>query len=357
MPKRVAPDTQLHYASDRDPGLRRERHGRYFRYIAPDGSPIKDPTILDRIRRLAIPPAYTDVWICASPYGHLQATGRDSRLRKQYRYHEQWRILRDGKKFEHMVEFGAALPRLRRRIARDLARLGLPRAKVLAMVVTLLDATRLRIGNSKYARENRSFGLTTLRDRHARIDRNGAVLQFRGKGGAFNSICVQDPRLARIVRRCQELPGQQLFQYKDKHGQPHPIDSGQINQYLRTVTQLECSAKDFRTWGATVRAIVLLAGMPLPARNKAAAFTRCINEVIRQVAAELRNTPAVCRKSYINPLVFSAWREGLIESALMGRKVVRAGTAERLALRVLRKAHARCESSQPPISSSHEIGL
>src|SRR5688572_3552329 len=191
MAMRVAPDTHLRYASDHDPGMRRQRRGRSFRYIAPDGSAVTDPIVLDRIRRLAIPPAYTDVWICTSPYGHLQATGRDSRSRKQYRYHEHWRILRDDTKFERMMEFGAALPRLRRQIARDLARPGLPRAKVLATVVILLDTTCLRVGNQEYARDNKSFGLTTLRDRHARFDRNGAVLQFRGNGGVFNSICVR----------------------------------------------------------------------------------------------------------------------------------------------------------------------
>src|SRR5436190_156365 len=226
----------LVYVSDSDPGIRRLRRGSKFVYLTPNDRPVVDDAELARIASLAIPPAYEDVWICTNRRGHLQATGRDARRRKQYRYHPKWRVLRDGAKFERMIEFGEALPRLRLRLRRDLALPGLPREKVLAVIVSLLDATRLRIGNDEYARDNNSYGLTTLKNRHVQFIRDGRLLfRFRGKGGAETEIALDDKRLARLIRRCHQLPGQRLFQWLDDDGNRHPIDSGQVNAYLREV--------------------------------------------------------------------------------------------------------------------------
>ncbi|MEO8202611.1 MAG: DNA topoisomerase IB [Betaproteobacteria bacterium] len=325
----------LVYVSDGQPGIRRVRHGHHFAYYAPGKRRIGDPAALNRIARLAIPPAYEDVWICTDPRGHIQATGRDARGRKQYRYHGEWRAQRDGDKFERMVDFGASLPRLRRRLRRDLGRPGLPRDKVLAVVASLLDTTRVRIGNPEYARDNKSFGLTTLRNRHVKFLRERrALLRFPGKGGAQHEVVVDDKRIVRIVRRCQDLPGQLLFQYIDDEGERRPIDSEMVNDYLREAMGGEFTAKDFRTWGATVRAIALMAATPLPERESERAMKACINDVIRQVAQDLRNTPAVCRKSYINPQVFSAWRSGALHKALGDFAPGRPGArgAERFAL-------------------------
>jgi DNA topoisomerase-1 len=309
----------LIYVSDRIAGYRRQRRGRGFRYLLPDDRRLKSPTELQRIARLAIPPAYENVWICMDPHGHLQATGRDARGRKQYRYHPEWRSVRDDAKFERMTTFAEALPRLRRKLARDLALAGLPRQKVIAAVVSILDATRVRVGNVEYARDNKSFGLTTLRSRHVSYIRDGRVLlSFRGKGGVPHEVFIDDKRIAKIMRRCQELPGQQLFQYVTDDGLRAPIDSGQVNDYLRDAMGDDFTAKDFRTWGATLKAIILLARTPLPANGGDRAFKSEIANVVEQVAAELRNTPAVCRKSYINPVVFDAWRSGVIQKAFHG---------------------------------------
>ena len=344
----------LVYVSDAQPGIRRLRRGKRFAYAGPDDRRVTDPAQLGRIARLAIPPAYTDVWICMNPRGHIQATGRDVRGRKQYRYHAQWRATRDGNKFDRMADFGAALPKLRRRLRRDLALPGLPRDKVLAVVGSLLDTTRVRIGNPEYARDNNSFGLTTLRNRHVSFIRDHrALLRFRGKGGAEHEVVVDDRRIVRIVRHCQDLPGQLLFQYVDDAGDRHPIDSEMVNAYLREAMSGEFTAKDFRTWGATVRAIVLMARTPLPERTSERALKACIVETVRKVAEELRNTPAVCRKSYINPVVFSAWRSGALH------KVVGPGTrardAERVALQFLGASLAqapRGKSRTPKFSIS-----
>jgi DNA topoisomerase-1 len=309
----------LIYVSDRIAGYRRERRGRGFRYRFPDDRRLKSLAELQRIARLAIPPAYEDVWVCMDPRGHLQATGRDARGRKQYRYHPEWRSVRDDAKFERMTTFAEALPRLRRKLARDLALAGLPRQKVIAAVVSILDATRVRVGNVEYARDNKSFGLTTLRSRHVSYIRDGrALLSFRGKGGVPHEVFIDDKRIAKIMRHCQELPGQQLFQYVTDDGQRAPIDSGQVNDYLRDAMGDDFTAKDFRTWGATLQAIILLARTPLPANAGDRAFKSEIAKVVEQVAAELRNTPAVCRKSYINPVVFDAWRSGVIQKAFHG---------------------------------------
>jgi DNA topoisomerase I len=307
----------LVYVSDQARGIRRVRlptrkdQPPKFNYVGPAGRRITDERTLTRIAKLAIPPAYEDVWICTNPRGHLQATGRDARGRKQYRYHPDWRVARDDHKHSRMLDFGKALHRLRAAVRRDLKRPGLPREKVLALVVKLLDATQVRVGNAEYARTNNSFGLTTLRDRHARFPKSGkALLHFRGKGGAEHDVLVDDPRLAKLVRRCQELPGQALFQYVDHDGQHRAIDSGMVNDYLRERMGGEFTAKDFRTWHATLHALTLLDAKPLPERRSERALRQCINEVVKSVAGGLRNTPAVCRKSYINPAVFVAWQRG-----------------------------------------------
>jgi DNA topoisomerase IB len=304
----------LRYVTAQTPGIRRMGSASRFRYLDAQGKRITDKTELARIASLAIPPAYRDVWICANPRGHLQATGVDARGRKQYRYHPDWRSARDGDKFGRMVAFGQALPRLRRRIKRDLSLPGLPRNKVLAVVVALLDATLIRIGNDAYARDNNSYGLTTVRDRHVRFLRDGrASFRFRGKGGVAHEVTLDDRRLTRIVRRCQQLPGQQLFQYVDDDGVRHGIDSDQVNDYLRAATGEDFTAKDFRTWVATVRALTLMGATPLPEPPSERAIKSCIVDAIRVVAGELRNTPVVCRKSYINPAVFEAWRDGSLQ--------------------------------------------
>jgi DNA topoisomerase I len=330
-PEAAADAAGLIYVSDASPGIRRVREGTSFVYLLPNGRRITDEIELQRIAVLAIPPAYEAVWICCTSNGHLQATGRDARGRKQYRYHPQWRVFRDGKKFERMPAFGEALPRLRRRIRRDLALKGLPREKVVALVVSLLDATRARIGNAEYARDNDSYGLTTLRNRHVRFIPNGRLmLRFRGKGGAEHQIAVDDRRLASMVRRCHQLPGQRLFQYVDDAGGLHPIDSGQVNAYLKEAMGEAFTAKDFRTWGATLRALALMHATPLPDPRSERELNRCVLDAIRKVASDLRNTPAVCRKSYINPLVFDAWRTGALHRGIGEQLAGAPRRAERL---------------------------
>jgi DNA topoisomerase IB len=314
---RLAERARLLYVSDMDAGYRRERSGKSFLYFRPDNRRLKSPAELRRIASLAIPPAYQNVWICMDPRGHIQATGRDARGRKQYRYHPDWRSVCDDVKFERMITFAEALPRLRRRLARDLTLDGLPRQKVLALVVSILDSTHIRVGNLEYARDNHSFGLTTLLNRHVTFARGGARLSFRGKGGVPHDVLIDDKRLARIIRRCHEVPGQQLFQYLSDEG-PHLIDSGQVNDYLRTAMGAEFTAKDFRTWGATLHAITLLARTALPVPASERALRSLTLAVVKEVAAELRNTPAVCRKAYINPAVFEAWRAGELRRAFSG---------------------------------------
>jgi len=332
----------LVYVSDSMPGIRRIREGDGFIYVKPDKQRVTDKAELERIAKLAIPPAYENVWICRNPRGHLQATGRDARGRKQYRYHPKWRVYRDGAKFDRMTAFGAALPRLRRRLAKDLALPDLPREKVLATIVRILDATRVRIGNAEYARSNNSFGLTTLRNRHVRFVRDGRLeFQFRGKGGAQHELTIDDKRLARIVRHCHQLPGQRLFQYVDDAGARRPIDSDQVNAYLKEAMGDDFTAKDFRTWGATLRAIEVMNGTPLPERRSERALNSCIVGAVKQVAGELRNTPAVCRKSYITPVVFSAWRDGELHAAIGGSINGAPRKAEQLALAFLRKQASR----------------
>jgi DNA topoisomerase IB len=327
----------LVYVHDDQPGIRRQRCGKGFSYRDTDGRCIRDEEHLQRIRALAIPPAYVDVWICANPRGHLQATGRDARQRKQYRYHAQWRALRDHGKFDRVLAFGAALPALRRRVRRDLARPGLPREKVLALVVRLLDDTLIRIGNEGYARDNQSYGLTTLRSRHVRAERGRLRFAFRGKSGQEQEVELSDRRLARIVRRVQQLPGQRLFQYLDDDGQRQPIDSGEVNEYLREVCGETFSAKDFRTWGGTVNAAGVLARTPLPQTGAEQALRSTLAAAVKEVAAILGNTPAVCRASYIHPLILQGWQDGSLQRAIAPAVAAHPRQLEQHTLRYLRR--------------------
>jgi DNA topoisomerase I len=304
----------LLYVSDAMPGIRRLRHGDGFRYRRPNGQALRDAKELQRIRQLAIPPAYEEVWICPLPQGHLQATGRDARGRKQYRYHPGWREARDVTKFERMREFGAALPRIRAKVKRDLAEPVGSRAAVLAALVRLLDTTLVRIGNDEYTRSNGSYGLTTLRNRHAAVKGSRLHLRFRGKSGVWHEVALDDPRVARIVRACQAMPGQELFQYEDEAGQTHCVGSADVNDYLRELSGADFTAKDFRTWHASVHALQLLCGLP----QEGPASRRAVNEVLRQVAGRLGNTLAVCRRSYVHPGLMAAAAETGLSSAWAG---------------------------------------
>jgi DNA topoisomerase I len=321
--------------SDAGRGIRRVPARGGFAYVDVRGRPLRDEATLARIRKLAIPPAYTEVWICPDPRGHLQATGRDARGRKQYRYHPHWQTQRHTHKFDRVIAFGAALPQLRRRLREDLSLSGLPRQKVLALVVALLDATRCRIGNVEYARSNDSFGLTTLRTRHASIHGATLRLRFRGKGGLAHDLRVDNPQLARLLRQCQELPGQRLFQYLDADGHRRGIDSGSVNAYLRSVMGQPFSAKDFRTWSATLGALTRLATTPLPEPADARACAQEIKRIVSEVAADLRNTPAVCRSAYIHPVVFDCWIDGRLHD-LLGSASLAGPRIESKALALLR---------------------
>jgi DNA topoisomerase-1 len=309
-PRAAARAAGLRYVSDTGPGIRRLRAGRGFRYVDPEGRPLRDPVVLRRIRRLAIPPAWRDVWICPLPHGHIQATGRDARGRKQYRYHPQWVAVRDENKYARLLAFAAALPHLRARVEADLAREGLPRAKVLATLVRLLDLTAIRIGNPEYARTNASFGLTTLHSDHVEVRGARLRLRFRGKSGKEHDIQVDDRRVARIVQRLQDLPGQELFQYRDAAGALHTVASDDVNAYIQEATGGEFTAKDFRTWTGTV--LTALALRELGPATGAAHAKRQLAAAVKRVAAELGNTMAVCRRAYIHPAVIAAYREGVL---------------------------------------------
>ena len=311
----VARDAGLRYATDARPGISRHRSGRGFSYRDVEGTTVRDRAVLARIRALAIPPAWTDVWICPWPNGHLQARGRDARGRKQYRYHADWHQHRGSNKFDRMLAFSEVLPRIRRRCDADLATRGMSREKVLAAVVRLLELTLIRVGNDEYARLNQSFGLTTLRDRHAKVEGGSVRFRFRGKSGQAHEVGFRDRRLAGLVRRCQELPGQELFQYVDDDGEVRDIDSDDVNGYIREAAGAEFSAKDFRTWAGTVLAYRALRALQ-PA-DGAHGAKRNVVEAIRQTADQLGNTPAVARGSYVHPAVLEAYLEGSIPGALV----------------------------------------
>jgi DNA topoisomerase I len=300
-----ARDARLRYVADIQPGIKRQRAGRGFCYKDMDDTPIRDPKVLGRIKALVLPPAWTDVWICTRSDGHLQATGRDARGRKQYRYHPRWRAVRDATKYDRLTAFGEALPQLRARLDQDLARPGLPREKVLAAVVRLLETTFIRIGNAEYAHQNGSFGLTTLCDRHVQVAGPTMQFQFRGKSGKYHTVRINDRRLATIVKRCQDLPGYELFQYIDFEGQHQTIDAADVNAYLRLITGEDFTAKDVRTWAGTVlTACALWAYGAAPSQTQA---QQNIVQALDAVAQRLGNTRAVCRKCYVHPTVLDAY--------------------------------------------------
>lgn len=304
---REPPPCALVYVSDQEPGIARERTKHGFRYTDSGKKIIKDQATLDRIAALAIPPAYENVWICASADGYLQATGRDARGRKQYRYHEQWLLSRDADKYQQLYAFGMALPRIRRQVVKDLAQPRLCRAKVIASVVRLLDITLIRVGSKAYAKANKSYGLTTLKRKHTTVTANLIRFRFKGKSGVEHDVTVTDARVARIVRRCMDIPGQQLFRYKDDDGTLHTVDSNTVNDYIKAVVQEDFTAKDYRTWAGSV---VALAALQKAHGNSDAAARRAVVEVVKEVAQRLGNTPSVCRKCYIHPAILDAYLRG-----------------------------------------------
>ena len=323
------------------PGLTRVGHGARVRYADAHGRRVSDPAVLQRIRSLAIPPAWTDVWICTDPLGHLQATGRDARGRKQYRYHPRWREVRDHVKYERLVAFAAALPRIRERTSADLRRQGLPREKVIAAVVQLLEKTLIRVGNDEYARDNHSFGLTTMRVKHALVHGGNVHFEFRGKSGVSHRIDLHDARLARIVKACRDLPGHELFQYVDDDGHRQAIGSADVNDYLREITGQPFTSKDFRTWAGTVVAARALAEACASHPERPA--KRYVNQAVEAAAKQLGNTVAVCRKSYIHPAVFDAYLKGRAIDLKPCRRRSSSGaalTAEESAVVVLLRRHA-----------------
>jgi DNA topoisomerase-1 len=346
-PQASAEEAGLRYVSDSGPGIRRRRAGKGWTYIGADGARLTDADRIAWINRLAIPPAWTEVWICPIRRGHLQATGRDSRGRKVYRYHPRWREVRDEAKYGRLVDFARALPRIRRRTERDLRRRGLPREKVLALVVRLLEETLIRVGNDEYARENRSFGLSTLRSRHATVHGSQVRFTFRGKGGKEHEIDVRDRRLARLVKRCQELPGQELFQYLDADGDRVNVTSSDVNDYLREVSGDDFTAKDFRTWAGTVAAAMAL--QELTAIDDEAGRKKAVVRAIEQVAQQLGNTPTVCRACYVHPEVIDRYLDGTMVEALQrrargvgrGSHALKAGEAAVLGLLQARLARER----------------
>ena len=318
----------LHYVDDTQPGITRKTLRGKFCYFDTNGQRIRDTDEIKRINALAVPPAYTDVWICADPRGHLQATGRDARGRKQYRYHTRWREVRDADKYSRLREFGLALPKLRKQLEALLAAPGFSRDKVMATVITLLDATLIRVGNTQYARENRSYGLTTLRSRHVEVNGTAIRFQFRGKSGVEHQITVKDRRLARVVKRCQDIPGQNLFQYLDENGERHTVSSSDVNAYLQRLTGADFTAKDYRTWAGSALALSVLRTLQWEPESDA---KRHVVEMVKQVARQLGNTPAVCRKCYIHPAVLDGFLMGSL--AQLPRPRIRKGLkAEEVAL-------------------------
>lgn len=304
----AAESAGLRYVSDEQPGIRRVRRGKRFGYVLPGGEPLRDPKTLERIRKLAIPPAYEDVWICPRANGHLQASGRDAKGRKQYRYHEDFRAVRDGNKYEHILAFAAALPRIRATVDEHLALRGLPREKVLATIVRLMETTMIRVGNPRYAEANKSFGLSTMLGRHVAVEGSELKFRFKGKSGKLWRLNVRNRRVARIVRMMQELPGQHLFQYLDEHGESREVTSGDINRYLKEISGADITSKDFRTWTGTVLAAVGLGEFDT-AETQAAA-NRNVKAAVEAVSDILGNTPAVCRKCYVHPAIVDSYLAG-----------------------------------------------
>ncbi len=312
--KSAARHAGLRYVNVGGPGIKRVRVGKGFRYLNPKGRPIRQAHTLGRIRSLVIPPAWEDVWICLWDNGHIQAIGRDARGRKQYRYHDDWRTVRDANKYEHTIEFGRALPRIRRVVTRHLKLKGLPREKVLAAIVRIMEKTLIRVGNDEYAQSNQSFGLTTMRNRHATVRGQKVSFDFRGKSGVEHEIDFEDQRLAKIVRQCQDLPQQELFAYTDERGELHDITSSHVNDYLREITGADFTAKDFRTWAGTVLAAAAL--QEIKSFDSQAAAKRNIKAAIEKVAAKLGNTVTVCRKCYVHPELIDSYLDGTLADRL-----------------------------------------
>jgi len=321
--------SDLRYVDDSRPGIRRKRERQRFVYFDPRGARIKDADEIKRLNSLAVPPAYTDVWICPDPRGHIQATARDARGRKQYRYHPRWREVRDADKYGRLLRFGHALPRIRARVLKHMALPGMPREKILATIVQLLDVTLIRVGNEEYARSNKSFGLTTMRTRHVEVHGERVCFRFRGKSGIEHDVKISDARIARIIRRCLELPGQELFQYIDEAGEARSIDSADVNDYLREITGGDFTAKDYRTWAGSACALDRLRHLPHASKTEA---TRNIVATVREVAKVLGNTPAVCRRCYVHPAVLQAYHEQRMpEGAAPTRRRLRSEEARLLA--------------------------
>ena len=316
-PKEAAKAAHLHYVNHTKPGIRRERTDEGWDFYQPDGVRITDEKTIARIKKLAIPPAYTDVWICRDPNGHLQAVGRDARGRKQYRYHPRWREIRDEAKYGKMLIFGRKLPDIRKRVEHDLSKPGLPREKVLAALVRLLERTLARIGNEEYARANNSFGLTTLRERHATVHGATVELDFRAKHGIQRHIELKDRKLANIVKKLQDIPGQELFHYLDDHGHSHTVGSDDVNAYLHEITGEEITAKDFRTWAATNLAALAL--KELEVFDSAAKAKKNVLRAVETVSSLLGNTPSICRKCYIHPAIFDGYLDGSLLEGLKAR--------------------------------------
>jgi DNA topoisomerase-1 len=303
----------LCYVSDDMPGIYRKKAGKGFSYVDAEGRPVRDPETLERIKSLGIPPAYTDVWICALPNGHLQATGLDARRRKQYRYHPEWRAVRDETKYAKMIAFGAMLPHIRKQVEADLRKQGLPKEKVLASLVRLLEATRIRVGNEEYAKANKSYGLTTFKNKHVAVEGNQLTFKFRGKSGKFHAISLQDKRIARIVCRLQDLPGQDLFQYLDDQGETQTLTSSDVNTYIQSIAGEEFTAKDFRTWAGSVSACQSL--LECERCDSESQAKRMVAGVIKSVAERLGNTPAICRKCYVHPAIVEEFISGHLHDA------------------------------------------
>jgi DNA topoisomerase-1 len=345
--KKPAPSGGLRYSRDGEKGFLRQPGTNSFEYLDTKGERVTDEATLERIKSLVIPPAWTDVWICGDERGHLQATGRDARGRKQYRYHPRWRELRDADKFDHLTEFARALPRIRRQTRIDTALPGLPRRKVLGLLVQLLERTSIRIGNERYAEENDSFGLTTMRNRHVKVNGARVEFQFRGKSGKFHRIAVDDPRLAGLIRRCRDLPGQELFQYLDEAGEVQSIGSSDVNEYLKEIAGCEVSTKDFRTWAGSVYVASMLRGR---VRRRERVGITHVAAAVREASKQLGNTPAICRKSYVHPRVLDpkTWQNDEERRAKRGPRGLRVEEAAFLSLIRPLKAERR----MPPLRRS-----
>jgi DNA topoisomerase-1 len=358
-PEESANAARCHYVDDSLPGIKRVKHGKGFSFVTPEGKPVRDADELRRIRGLVIPPAWTNVWICPDPDGHIQATGRDARGRKQYRYHWRFREVREETKYEHMLQFADALPAVRAKVDEDLGKPWLTRDKVLATVVRLLEITLIRVGNEEYARENGSFGLTTMRARHIDIEGSTIEFHFRGKSKKDHKVKVQDRRLARILQRCNDLPGEVLFQWVDEAGELHSVESSDVNEYLHRIAGSEFTAKDFRTWAGTVLAANALHALAQEPEHEVT--KKSIALAVKTVSSRLGNTPSVCRKCYVHPEIFDAYMDGHLVAVLgqradeeLRKDLPALSSEEAAVLMLLRDRLAGKRPGLPPPSTPHE---